>query len=217
MGIRDRTGIDNCSTTDSMNAPSPSGAPFSVELERWLAQDQPKTIGSLTDVIAEKSLALVVMLLLFPSALPLPTGGVTHLLELAALLVTLEMIIGRRELWLPRRLNQHEFGDTVTGKAVPAIIRRVRWFERWTRPRLAALIDTRVAQSLLGVFIFVFVLGALLAPPFSGLDTLPSLGVVIVCLGIIFSDVVVVALGMLAGVAGIALVIAIGSVAWSLL
>ncbi len=67
------------------------------------------------------------------------------------------------------------------------------------------------------MFLLLFVLGALLAPPFTGLDTLPSLGVVIVCLGIIFSDGLIVALGLAAGTAGIALVVALGSAALSFL
>ena len=190
---------------------------FSARLESWLEQDQPKTIGALTDLIDEKSFALILMLLLFPSAIPIPTGGVTHVLELIAVLVALQLVVGRRELWLPRRVREHELGKVVTGKAVPAIIRRVRWFERWARPRLAGLLDRRITRSVLGVFVLLFVVGALFAPPFSGLDTLPSLGVVIVCLGIIFSDVVIVALGIAAGTAGIALVVALGSATWSLL
>ena len=197
--------------------PSPTDAPFSEELERWLAQDTPKTIGSLSDILAEKTHALVLMLLLFPSALPIPTGGVTHLLELAAVLVAVQMIVGRRQLWLPRRLNDHALGKTMTQKGVPAIIRKVRWFERWTRPRFARVLDLRITQSFLGVFVLVFVAGALFSVPFSGLDTLPSLGVVLVCLGIVFGDIVVVSIGLVAGVAGIALVIALGSVAWSFL
>ena len=190
---------------------------FSARLESWLEQDQPKTIGALTDLIDEKSFALILMLLLFPSAIPIPTGGVTHVLELIAVLVALQLVVGRRELWLPRRVREHELGKVVTGKAVPAIIRRVRWFERWTRPRLAGLLDRRITRSVLGVFVLLFVVGALFAPPFSGLDTLPSLGVVIVCLGIIFSDVVIVTLGIAAGTAGIALVVALGAATWSLL
>jgi hypothetical protein len=71
-------------------------------------------------------------------------------------------------------------------------------------------------KSLLGVFLLVFVTAAVLAPPFSGLDTLPSLGVVIVCLGIIFSDAIIVSFGLLVGATGIALVIALGRAAWSL-
>jgi hypothetical protein len=190
---------------------------FSARLESWLKDDHPKTIGSLTDLIGDKSFALILMLLLFPSAIPVPTGGVTHILELIAVLVAVQLIVGRSELWLPRRVREHELGKTVTGKAVPAIIRRVRWFERWARPRLAGLLDRRIARSILGVLMLLFVLAALFAPPFSGLDTLPSLGVVIVCLGIIFSDVVIVALGIAAGTAGIALVVALGSATWSLL
>jgi len=190
---------------------------FSSRLESWLEEDKPKTIGALTDLIDEKSFALILMLLLFPSAIPIPTGGVTHVLELIAVLVALQMVVGRRELWLPRRVRKHELGKTVTGKAAPAIIRRVRWFERWARPRLATLLDRRIARSVLGAFLLLFVAGALLAPPFSGLDTLPSLGVVIVCVGIILSDVLVVALGIAAGTAGIALVVTLGSVAWSFL
>jgi hypothetical protein len=190
---------------------------FSARLESWLEQDEPKTIGALNNLIDEKSFALILMLLLVPSAIPIPTGGVTHVLELIAVLVALQLVVGRSELWLPRRVSEHELGEIVTGKAVPAIIRRVRWFERWARPRFADLLDRRIARSVLGAFVLLFVLGALLAPPFSGLDTLPSVGVVIVCLGIIFSDVMIVALGITAGTAGIALVVALGSAAWSLL
>src|SRR5829696_7636473 len=190
---------------------------FSARLESWLEQDQPKTIGALTDLIDEKSFALVLMLLLFPSAIPVPTGGVTHVLELIAVLVTLQIIVGRRALWLPQRIREHELGKTITGKAIPAIVRRVRWFARWARPRLAELLDKRIARTVLGVFLLLFVAGALVAPPFSGLDTLPSRGVVIVCLGLIFSDMLIVALGIAAGTAGIALVVALGSATWSLL
>ena len=190
---------------------------FSHELETWLEQDEPKTIGSLTDVIDEKSFAVVLLLLLIPSALPIPTGGVTHLLELVAVVVVAQMVLGREELWLPRRFRDHALGETMTGKAIPRILRVVRWFERWARPRLARVLDLRLVKSLLAVFLLVFVAGALFAPPFSGLDTLPSLGVVIVCLGVIFGDAIIVTLGLLVGAAGIALVILLGSVAWSML
>jgi hypothetical protein len=190
---------------------------FSHELEGWLEQDGPKTVGSLTDVIDEKSFAVVTLLLLIPSALPLPTGGVTHLFELIAAIVVAQMVLGREELWLPRRFRDHELGKTMTGKAIPRILKVVRWFERWARPRLARVLDLQLVKSLLAVFLLVFVVAAFVAPPFSGLDTAPSLGVVMVCLGIIFGDVIIVSLGLLVGAAGIVLVIVLGEAAWHLL
>ena len=59
--------------------------------------------------------------------------------------------------------------------------------------------------SLIGLVLLVFVLGAFLAPPFSGLDTLPALGVVVVCLGLVFSDGFIVGAGLVIGVVGLVL------------
>jgi len=53
--------------------------------------------------------------------------------------------------------------------------------------------------------------GTIVAPPFSGLDTLPALGVVIICLAIILEDVLVLAIGSAIGAGGIALILTIGA------
>jgi hypothetical protein len=70
---------------------------------------------------------------------------------------------------------------------------------------------------MLGVVLLLFVLGALVAPPFSGLDTLPALGVVVICLGLLFGDVLVVGAGAVIGTVGAALILVLGRAAWSLL
>ena len=54
-------------------------------------------------------------------------------------------------------------------------------------------------------------LGAFLAPPFTGLDTLPSLGVVVLSLGVILEDALVAVAGVLVGAAGVLLEIILGS------
>src|SRR5205823_3277144 len=56
----------------------------SDELEAWLKSDSPKTLGSLTHMFGEKSFAVVFLFLLGLPALPLPTGGATHVLEVIA-------------------------------------------------------------------------------------------------------------------------------------
>ena len=189
---------------------------LSDELDSWL-RERDLTLGRLNDVLDERGFALVLMLLMVPAALPLPTGGVTHVLELFAVLVVAQMVVGRRELWLPRRIADHRLGETFTDKAAPRLLRFIRWFERHSRPRGARVLSTRVVRSLVGAVLFVFVLGAFLAPPFSGLDTLPASGVVIVCLGVILGDALIVVGGLAVGVAGLALVVALGAAAWSLL
>jgi hypothetical protein len=203
--------------TTSADEPEAGRGGFSDDLEACLQESERLTIGDLSDVLDERGFALVVMVLLFPSALPIPTGGVTHVFEVFAMLVVIQMIIGRREVWLPRRVANHELGERFRQKAIPVVIRRVRWFERFARPRLAPVLETRVAVALLGVLLLLFVLGAFVAPPFTGLDTLPSLGVVVVCLGLVFTDAVIVGAGIVLGAGGIALELALGSVISSFL
>ena len=86
--------------------------PFSDELERWLLSDEPKTLGAMNDVFAEKSFAVTIMLLMFVPALPLPTGGVTHVFEAITVLLAAQMVLGRRTIWLPARWNRRDLGAT---------------------------------------------------------------------------------------------------------
>ena len=79
----------------------PEGERLSDQLEGWLRSEHAKTIGSLIDVFEEKSFAVLFVLLLALPALPLPTGGVTHVFEVIAMLLALELIVGRRRVWLP--------------------------------------------------------------------------------------------------------------------
>jgi hypothetical protein len=189
---------------------------FSDELESLL-HDEDLTLGELTNVLGERTFAVVIMLLMLPSALPLPTGGVTHVLELAAVLVAAQMIANRHAIWLPQRLARRRLGATFTAKAIPAALKPVRWFERVSRVRAARVLETRSARIVLGVVLLVLVVAAFAAPPFSGLDTLPSMGAMLVCIGIVFSDGLVVVGGLVVGSAGVALEIWLGSVAWTLL
>jgi hypothetical protein len=57
-------------------------------------------------------------------------------------------------------------------------LRRIRWFERFSRPRATWLFDHRATANLIGLFVFGLTLSAFLAPPFSGLDTLPSVSAI---------------------------------------
>jgi hypothetical protein len=184
---------------------------FSDELERWLRDDTPKTLGALRRVFAGKSFAVTILLLMFVPALPLPTGGITHVFELITILLAAQMVIGRDTIWLPKRWHDRELGTLTTGKAIPFIVRQVRRFERLSRPRGAVLLERRWFVRLLGLAFIALAIAALLAPPFSGLDTFPALGAVVLALGIILGDVVIVGIGALIGLGGIALILTIGA------
>jgi hypothetical protein len=144
-------------------------------------------------------------------ALPLPTGGVSHVFEVIAILIAAQMVAGRRTIWLPARWKRRELGATTTEKGIPFVVRRIRQVERFSKPRGARLLAQRWTGRAIGLVLIAFALAAVLAPPFSGLDTLPALGAVAVALAIILEDVAVLAVGLLLGTGGIVLIVTIGA------
>jgi hypothetical protein len=184
---------------------------LSDQLERWLDGSMPPTLGSLIDSFGEKGFALIFVVLMAPSALPLPTGGVTNVLEVVVMLLALELIVGRRCVWLPQRWNGLEVGGRRRGKLARVVLRQVRWAERWSHPHLRFLFGHRLSRLVFGILVLAFTLAAFLAPPFSGLDTLPSLGIVLLALGVLLEDFLLAVAGFVIGALGALLVFVLGS------
>jgi hypothetical protein len=198
-----------------LTADEPDSEPEKVsdQLERWLTSDGEKTLGSLIDLFEEKSFAIVFVLLLGVPALPLPTGGATHVFEVIAVLLALELIAGRKEIWLPRRWHKLELAGDRQQRFVTALMKTIRRLERLSRPRLRFLFDHRLSNVVFGLLVIAGSAGAFLAPPFTGLDTLPAMGVVLLSLGVLLEDFVVVIAALVIGVAGVALEVVLGSAA----
>ena len=202
----------------SPQAPSsdaPPGGPPSVsgELERWLAPGGERTLGSLIELFGQKSFAIVFVVLLGVPALPLPTGGATHVFEIIAALVAVELIAGRDQLWLPRRWCAINLGGSKQQRFLAALIRMIRRLERLSRPRLVFLFNHRLSDVVFGLLVIAGSAGAFFAPPFSGLDTLPSLGVVLLSLAVLLEDFLIVLVALVVLFGGVALEIVLGSAA----
>jgi hypothetical protein len=188
----------------------------SAQIERFLEGDGDKTLGGLITLFEEKSFALVFILLLGVPALPLPTGGATHVFEIIAVLVALQLVAGRDMIWLPKRWRKVDLG---AGKGrtrfLNGLMKVIRWIERFSRPRFRFLFDHRASNAVFGLLVIGGSVAAFVAPPFTGLDTLPSLGVVLLSLGVLLEDIAVVVLAVIVGSAGVLLEIVLGKAAVS--
>jgi hypothetical protein len=190
---------------------APDDKPVSDELEEWLDGEQPKTLGGLIDVFGERSFAIIFVLLMALPALPLPTGGATHVLEVITALLALELVAGRREIWLPRRWKRFELATPARRKIITALLKRIRQLERISRPRGRWLFGHRLSGIVFGLVVLALTITAFFAPPFSGLDTLPSIGVVVLAVGVLLTDYVLAIAGFVVGALGIVAVIGFGS------
>jgi hypothetical protein len=192
---------------------APVSEKVSEQLERWLSGDGEKTLASLIELFEEKSFAILFVVLLGVPALPLPTGGATHVFEIIAVLLAAQLIAGRQHIWLPRRWRTLELAGDRQQRFIAALMKMIRRLERISRPRLRFLFDHRLSNIVFGLLVIGGCLGAFLAPPFTGLDTLPALGVVLLSLAVLLEDFAVVVAALVVGVTGVVLEIVLGSAA----
>lgn len=184
--------------------------PFSDRLEAWLKNGR-KTLAGLDAVFQDKSFAITFLILMIFPALPLPTGGVTHLFEIIVMLLCLEMMAGLKTPWLPDKWKNMPLGKALTGKVIPTMLKWIRWLEKHSSPRGRWIFGLPLMPRLIGLMILGLTLAAFLAPPFSGLDTLPSLGVVLISLAVILDDFLMALAGVVVGTAGVILTIVLGA------
>jgi len=185
----------------------------SDELEGWFNGAGEKTLGALIEFFGEKSFALLFVVLMATPALPLPTGGATHVFEIVVVLLALQLIAGRDHVWLPRRWHDVQLAGPRQMRVTRALLKLIRLLERFSKPRLHFAFGSRVSNVAFGLLVTAGSVAAFFAPPFSGLDTLPSLGVVVLSLGVLLEDFYVVIAGLVIGAVGIALEIVLGTAA----
>lgn len=191
--------------------PEPVNRPFSEDLHAWSVSKKPKTIESLTEVFGEKSFAVIFVVLMALPAMPLPTGGISHFFEIVVALLALEMVVGRRSIWLPSAWKNRPLSKTIVAKGIPYLVKKIAVVERYSKPRLTNVTTSRLTLPLIGLIIIGFTVTAFVAPPFSGLDTLPALGVVLISLGLILEDALGLIVGTIVGCLGVLLVVGLGS------
>ena len=183
------------------------------ELEAWLKGDREKTLGSLVQAFGDKSFAILFVFLLGVPALPVPTGGATHVLIVIAILIALELIAGRHEVWLPDRWKRLSLAGDKWQRFLTSLTKFVRRLERFSRPRLTFLLRHRLADIVFGLLVIGGSIAAFVAPPFTGLDTLPALGVVLLALAMLFEDALVALAGLVVLVVGVVLEVVLGAAA----
>lgn len=191
----------------------PNEEMLSDELERWLRSDGDKSVRSLVELFGEKSFAILFVLLLGVPALPLPTGGATHVFEVIAVLLALQLIAGREEIWLPERWRKLQLAGGKQERFINALMKIIRWLERFSRPRLRFLFNHRLSNAVFGLLVIAGSVSAFVAPPFTGLDTLPALGVVLLSLGVLLEDALVIVVALVFAVAGVVLEVVLGKAA----
>jgi len=153
-----------------------------------------------------QGLAPVVAVLTLPVLLPLPPG-VSMILALPLLFAAPQMMIGRKDLWLPAILNRQAIDRERLQKGVKRILPWIERLERVVKPRLGFLTG-RIGAALAGAVCTLMAIVLVLPLPFANL--FPALTVLLLSLGLTRRDGLAVIVGC------VLLAMAVTAVVWGL-
>jgi hypothetical protein len=186
---------------------------FLQSLETMAAEAMPDglSLKSIFDRLDERAFGAGLFILALPCAIPF-LYLVPQIVALPMLALTLQMLAGRSEPWLPEKFGSRKIGkDGLTRMAVFGR-KWFGWLEIITKPSLIWLTGKR-AERVVAVFLTLFCASILL--PIPGTNSVPAMGVAIAAFGLMARDGRLVILGLIIGSIWISLLIAAATFGFS--
>lgn len=161
----------------------------------------------------ERAFGLFLLVLALPCCIPF-LYGIPQVVALPLMLVSVQILMGRRSPWLPSKLG----GRTVSKEGLHSLSERagpwLRKIEAISRPRLTAL-SRPPLDRLVGLGLVLF--SASILVPLPGTNSVPGVAVVIISMGLLQRDGLLILLGLVLGTAWIATLIIAGATLATLL
>ena len=169
------------------------------------------TLQSLINRLEGRAFSVGIILFALPNAIPLGIPGISSICAIPILFFAVQMIMGRKNVWLPHWLGKRTLSMAVLTKSVKMTRKPLVWLERFIRPRIVHLTG-KMAEKCTGLLIVVLAAIIFLPIPFG--NTPPSIGMIIVSMGLLAKDGVLVLGGWVLSVLVIgAMAFAIGEAA----
>lgn len=163
------------------------------------------TVGELVDKACEAGFGFLVGIL---TLIAIPFFGLSTPFGLAIALVGVQMIVGRKTPWLPKRARRRQLSMTMLDKVAGILARRTRWIAKSTRRRWEWSISTR----LVGVGITLLALGLALPLPIPGSNLIFLIPIFIYSVGVLERDGVWIVVGHAALLVDIGMLFLFGNV-----
>lgn len=147
------------------------------------------TLREIRDHLDERAFGLMILILAIPCLVP-ALYGVPQIVGIPILLLAGQMLAGRSEPWLPEAALKRRVSKAWLDRMADFATRRMRWFERFSRPRLT-LFTQGWAERAAALFMILATLTIVL--PMT--NTVPSVALMLLAVGLIERDGLFVAAG----------------------
>ena len=143
------------------------------------------SISEVARAVGEKGFGLLLIVLSLPSALPVPAPGYSTPFGLVMALIALQMIRGRRAVWLPQKIRTIRINPKLADKMIGSASRFLSKIERYIRPR-QKWIRGRTGQASLALV--VLIMACLMMLPIPLTNTFPAMVIFMIGVGLSEED-----------------------------
>lgn len=140
------------------------------------------TLREIRDRLDERAFGLMILILAVPCLVP-ALYGVPQLVGIPILLLAGQMLVGREEPWLPETVLKRSVSKPWLDRMADFATRRMGWTERLSRPRLRMFAEGW-AERAAAVFMILATLTIIL--PMT--NTVPSVALTLLSVGLIQRD-----------------------------
>lgn len=160
---------------------------FSQDIKLLLERlaSQPLSLADIMAETEERGFSLVITLLVLPFLFPMPPG-LTGPFGSGCLLLAVQMALGRRSPWLPKKIAQFKFPRWFVLQLLQNLKRVTRVLEKIARPRLLKLAESPQIWQLNGVCIAWLTL--LLISPIPFTNPIPTVGILLLTVATLETD-----------------------------
>jgi hypothetical protein len=160
---------------------------FSQDIKSLLERlaKQPLTLGDILAETSERGFCLVITLLVLPFLFPMPPG-LTGPFGGACLLLSVQMILGRRSPWLPKKIANYKFPRHFAQLLLQNLGRITKILQKIARPRLATIAYNPFIWRINGFCISLLTVLLILPIPFT--NPIPTIGILLLTVATIESD-----------------------------
>ena len=161
------------------------------------------SLHDILDRLDERAFGAMLFILALPCAIPF-LWGVPQIVSLPMMALTLQMLAGRHEPWLPEKFGQRMINKKQLTRLSGFGRKWFGWLERVAHPRLTFLTGKK-SERLVALFLTAFSASVLL--PIPGTNTVPGIAVAIVAFGLMARDGILVLLGGALGTAWVTMLL----------
>ncbi|MBX9616280.1 MAG: exopolysaccharide biosynthesis protein [Caulobacteraceae bacterium] len=147
------------------------------------------TLREIRDRLDERAFGLMILILAIPCLVP-ALYGVPQIVGIPILLLAGQMLVGREEPWLPEAALRRRVSKAMLDRMADFAVKRMGWFERLSKPRLT-LFTQGLAERAAALFMILATLTIVL--PMT--NTVPSVALALMSVGLIQRDGLFVAAG----------------------